>query len=145
MTARASLRLRYRSGGHRVQNFQARMVAARGRELLREAGALPGLRGPRSVPGAAPPPRAVAFPLCERHRGRGTERRLSVLSLTTVLSLYRFCNHASLLAGFTWLPISELTDCCASPRPECMSCAIVGARARSRVQFDPTRGRRDGR
>src|SRR3954465_3984982 len=74
------LRLRYRSGGHRVQNFQARMVAARGRELLREAGALPGLRGPRSLPGAAPPPRAVAAPLCERHRGRGTERRLSVLS-----------------------------------------------------------------
>jgi hypothetical protein len=68
MTARASLRLRYRSGGHRVQNFQARMVAARGRELLREAGALPGLRGPRSVPGAAPPPRVVASPLCKRHR-----------------------------------------------------------------------------
>src|SRR3954449_9939643 len=120
MTARASLRLRYRSGGHRVQNFQARMVAARGRELLREAGALPGLRGPRSVPGAAPPPRVVASSLCERHRGRGTERRLSdaypSFRLTTVLSLYRFCNHASLLAGFTWLPISELTDCCASPR-----------------------------
>src|SRR3954465_10428349 len=65
------LRLRYRSGGHRVQNFQARMVAARGRELLREAGALPGLRGPRSVPGAAPPPRVVASPLCERPEDEG--------------------------------------------------------------------------
>src|SRR3954470_7712094 len=101
MTARASLRLGYRSGGHRVQNFQARMVAARGRELLREAGALPGFRGPRSVPGAAPPPRVVASPLCERHRDEGRNAAYPSFRLTTVLSLYRFCNHASLLAGFT--------------------------------------------